>query len=100
MFLIEAPPQITTIQASELFTQIQADESIVNIQAESQVFILFDEYIIPDFASNHEALVAGLDKFDLWRSPDNKINIVKDQKSLTGFNLNLSRALSYLRRLF
>lgn len=100
MNLIEATPQVITVQSSESITTIQADELIATIQAESQVFILFDEYVIPDFASNYEALGAGLDEFDLWRSPDNKINIVKDQKSLTGFNLNLSRALSYLRRLF
>lgn len=99
MFLIEAPPQITTIQASESITRIQSDESIATIQAEAQVFILFDEYVIPDFASNNEALRAGLDELDLWRSPDKKINVVKDQ-FITGFNVDFSRVLSYLRRLF
>ena len=92
MFLIEAPPQITTIQTSESITPIQS--------AESQMFILFDDYVIPNFASNEEAIEAGLNRFELWRSPDNKINIVKYRDFFTGFNVNLSRALSYFRRMF
>ena len=91
MFLIEAPPQISSIQTSE---------SITPIQAESQMFILFDDYVIPNFASNKEAIEAGLNRFELWRSPDNKINIVKYRDFFTGFNVNLSRALSYFRRMF
>lgn len=100
MNLIEATPQLTTIQAIESITPIQSDILIATIQAESQVFILFDDYVIPDFATNEEAIEAGLNRFELWRSPDNKINIVKDQDFPTGFNVNLSRVLSYLRRLF
>ena len=100
MFLIEAPPQISSIQTSESITPIQSEELITNIQAESQMFILFDDYVIPNFASNEEAIEAGLNRFELWRSPDNKINIVKYRDFFTGFNVNLSRALSYFRRMF
>ena len=100
MNLIEATPQLTTIQAIESITPIQSDILIAIIQAESQVFILFDDYVILDFATNEEAIEAGLNRFELWRSPDNKINIVKYRDFFTGFNVNLSRALSYLRRFF
>lgn len=82
MFLIEAPEQIT---------EIQANESII---------ILLENYSIPDFDNNLSAILAGLQEGELWRSPDNKIRVVIEKDKHTGFNFNLSRALSFLRRLF
>ena len=82
MSLIEAPTEITTVQAEELIT------------------VLFENYSIPDFDDNLSAILAGLQEGELWRSPDNKIRVVIEKDKHTGFNLNLSRPLSFLRRLF
>ena len=82
MNLIEAPTEITTVQAEELIT------------------VLFENYSIPDFDDNLSAILAGLQDGELWRSSDNKIRVVIEKDRNTGFNFNLSRALSFLRRLF
>lgn len=95
---IEKISNVVEITHSISHTFIESDISIVNINKDFS--IAFEDSDIPNFISNISALNAGLKKFDLWRSPDNKINIVKDQESFTGFNLNLSRALSYFRRMF
>ena len=100
MNLIEVEKISNVVEITPIIshTNVESDVSIVEIDKTSS--IAFEDSDIPNFINNSSALNAGLKTFDLWRSPDNKINIVKYRDFFTGFNVNLSRALSYLRRFF
>lgn len=96
IFDIVANPLITDIKANNSILDINANPLITDIKTGNLIFE-FDNFFIPDFATNESAIMAGLKKGELWRDPDNKIKIVIDRR---GFVLNLSSAFSLLRRLF
>ena len=88
------------IQIAPVFSQLNVENDVSIVNVDKIFSIAFEDQTIPNFVDNEQAISAGLKRFELWRSPDNKINIVKYTNFITGFNVNLSRALSYLRRLF
>ena len=97
IFDIVANPIIPEIKADNLIFEINTNPLITDIKIDNLIFE-FDNFFIPDFATNGFAIKAGLKEGELWRDPDNKIKIVMVDRR--GLILNLSSAFSLFRRLF
>lgn len=52
--------------------------------------IAFDGFSIPDFDDNGAAIAGGLNHGELYRTPDQKINVVKKSNIILDFGDRLS----------
>jgi hypothetical protein len=74
--VINALPVKSVISALPVKSVISASNVAAIISAKPISSIVFDGSYIPDFNSNAEAIAGGLSASELYRTPDQKINVV------------------------
>lgn len=88
--VIVASPVNSVIDAFPVNSVVNAEDISVVISVKFLISIAFDGSSIPDFDDNGAAIAGGLNSGELYRTPSNKINVVKSSNILLDFGDKIS----------